>query len=74
MIFQALENLQVPASEQPEVKATPHSKPKLLASTGAVIAGLGLGLLATEWMPMAGSMFVIGSVITASGILLMLFR
>lgn len=74
MIFQALENLQVPASEQPEVKAAPHSKPKLLASTGAVIAGLGLGLLATEWMPMAGSMFVIGSVITASGILLMLFR
>jgi ubiquinone biosynthesis protein len=74
MIFQALENLQVPASEQPEVKATPHSKPKLLASTGAVIAGLGLGLLATQWMPMAGSMFVIGSVITASGILLMLFR
>lgn len=74
MIFQALENLQVPASEQPDVKARAHSKPKLLASTGAVIAGLGLGLLATEWMPMAGSMLVIGSVITASGILLMLFR
>ena len=74
MIFQALENLQVPASEQPEVNAETRSKPKLLASTGAVIAGLGLGLLATQWMPMAGSMFVIGSVITASGILLMLFR
>jgi ubiquinone biosynthesis protein len=75
MIFQALENLQQP----PENNS--HSQPKPLPkglntffATGAVLAGLGLGLLATQWVSIFGSSLIIGSIVTATGMLVMLLR
>ena len=72
MIFQALENLQSPVDPQPQ--STPPATPRKLSAIGAVIAGLGLGLLATQWFAILGPTLITGSVITATGILLMLFR
>lgn len=72
MIFQALENLQSPVEAQSQ--STPPATPRKLSALGAVIAGLGLGLLATQWFATLGPTLIIGSVITAAGILLMLFR
>jgi ubiquinone biosynthesis protein len=72
MIFQALENLQSPVDPQPQ--STPPATPRKLSAIGAVIAGLGLGLLATQWFAILGPTLITGSLITATGILLMLFR
>ena len=49
-------------------------KPRGLHSVGAVIGGLGLGLLARQWLPSASSTLIIGSIVTTAGVLLMLFR
>ncbi|MDB2649313.1 ubiquinone biosynthesis regulatory protein kinase UbiB [Porticoccaceae bacterium] len=73
MLFQALENLQTPANEQSSIP-TPAVKSRKMHSTGAVIAGLGLGLLATQWLTAMGPTLIIGSAITACGALLMLFK
>jgi ubiquinone biosynthesis protein len=75
MIFQALENLQQPPedSSQNQAEKIPKGLNKNFA-TGAVIAGLGLGLLATQWLSLLGSNLIIGSIITATGMLLMLIR
>jgi len=73
MLFQALENLQTPANEQPSTP-TPPVKSRKMHSVGAVIAGLGLGLLATQWLTTMGPTLIIGSAITACGALLMLFK
>lgn len=75
MIFQALENLQQPPedSSQSQVEKIPKGLNKTFA-TGAVIAGLGLGLLATQWLSLLGSNLFIGSIITTTGMLLMLIR
>ena len=74
MIFQALENLQIPVDQQHTKATAPVSKPRTLSSVGAVIAGLGLGLLATQWFAVLGPTLFTGSVITAAGMLMMLFR
>jgi len=71
MLFQVLENLQQADNAEHKKQPTP---PKKINALGAVIAGLGLGLLATQWVAAIGSTIVIGSVVTASGVLLMLFR
>jgi ubiquinone biosynthesis protein len=73
MLFQALENLQTPTSEQPS-SPTPPVKSRKMHSLGAVIAGLGLGLLATHWLTAMGPTLIMGSAITACGALLMLFK
>jgi ubiquinone biosynthesis protein len=73
MLFQALENLQTPTNEQPSTP-TPAVKSRKMHSAGAVIAGLGLGLLATQWLTAMGPTLIIGSAITACGALLMLFK
>jgi len=72
MVFQALENLQQTSSDTEHKNPAPRAKQT--NALGAVIAGLGLGLLATQWVAAIGPTLVIGSVITASGVLLMLFR
>jgi ubiquinone biosynthesis protein len=74
MIFQALENLQTPLEQKNTQASPPVSKPRLLASAGAVIAGLGLGLLAAQWFSLLGPWLITGSLITATGMLIMLFR
>ena len=74
MIFQALENLQTPLEQKNTQASPPVSKPRLLASAGAVIAGLGLGLLAAQWFSLLGPTLITGSLITATGMLIMLFR
>ena len=73
MLFQALENLQTSANEQPS-SPTPPVKSLKMHAVGAVIAGLGLGLLATQWLTAMGPTLIIGSAITACGALLMLFK
>jgi len=73
MIFQALENLQIPVDQQHTKATAPVSKPRTLSSVGAVIAALGLGLLATQWFGLFGPTLFTGSVITAAGMLMMLF-
>ena len=73
MLFQALENLQKTPSEEAVPKNNTKSYKKL-AGLGAVIAGLGLGLLATQWVAAIGPAIIVGSLVTASGALLMLFR
>jgi ubiquinone biosynthesis protein len=74
MIFQALENLQTPLEQKNTQASPPVSKPRLLPSAGAVIAGLGLGLLAAKWFSLLGPWLITGSLITATGMLIMLFR
>jgi hypothetical protein len=39
-----------------------------------VIAGFGLGLLATQWVSATTTILIIGSLVTACGALLMLLR
>ena len=73
MLFQVLENLQTPANEQSSTPTPPVNSRKM-HSAGAVIAGLGLGLLATQWLTAMGPTLIIGSAITACGALLMLFK
>jgi ubiquinone biosynthesis protein len=73
MLFQALENLQTPSNKQ-SPSSVPPVKSRKLHSAGAVIAGLGLGLLATQWLSLASSTLIIGSIVTATGMLLMLLR
>ena len=73
MLFQALENLQTPSNKQ-SPSSVPPVKSSKLHSAGAVIAGLGLGLLATQWLSLATSTLIIGSIVTATGMLLMLLR
>jgi ubiquinone biosynthesis protein len=72
MLFQALENLQQTSSDTEHKNPPPRAKQA--NALGAVIAGFGLGLLATQWVAAIGPALVVGSVVTASGILLMLFR
>jgi len=74
MVFQALENMQNPSNEQPSAASEKILKPRGLHSVGAVIGGLGLGLLASQWLPSASSTLIIGSIVTTAGVLLMLFR
>ena len=73
MLFQALENLQTQANEQSSTPI-PSVKSRKMHSAGAVIAGLGLGLLATQWLTAMAPTLIIGSTITACGALLMLFK
>ena len=74
MIFQALENLQTPEDHGDAKPSAASSKPRLLPSVGAVIAGVGLGLLATQWLALSGPTLITGSLVTATGMLIMLFR
>jgi ubiquinone biosynthesis protein len=74
MVFQALENMQNPSNEQSSAASEKILKPRRLNSVGAVIGGLGLGLLASQWLPSASSTLIVGSIVTTSGVLLMLFR
>ena len=74
MVFQALENMQNPSNEHPSAASEKILKPRGLHSVGAVIGGLGLGLLARQWLPSASSTLIIGSIVTTAGVLLMLFR
>ena len=72
MVFQALENLQTPVDKQPQPTTT--TKPRKSSAMGAVIAGFGLGLLATQWVSASSSTLIIGSLVTAIGALLILLR
>ena len=72
MIFQVLENLQTPVEKQQpsSTAATPRKR----STVGPVIAGFGLGLLATQWVSATTTILIIGSLVTACGALLMLLR
>jgi ubiquinone biosynthesis protein len=72
MLFQALENLQ----QQPENNQRSYrpAKPKIMHLLGGVITGLGLGLLATQWISGTITTSIIGSIVIAGGALMMLFR
>ena len=72
MVFQALENLQTPMDKQPQ--PTTATKPRTSSAMGAVIAGFGLGLLATQWVSASSTTLIIGSAVTAIGALLILLR
>ncbi len=76
MLFQALENLQQPQNscEQTEDPPPQNANRTRIKLFGAAIAGSGLGLLATQWISAMGPTIIVGSVVTASGLLLMLFR
>jgi ubiquinone biosynthesis protein len=72
MIIQVLENLQTPVEKQQpsSTAATPRKR----STVGPVIAGFGLGLLATQWVSATTTILIIGSLVTACGALLMLLR
>ena len=72
MIFQVLENLQTPAEKQQP--ASTAATPRKRSTVGPVIAGFGLGLLATQWVSATTTILIIGSLVTACGALLMLLR
>ena len=75
MVFQALENLQqIPEEKAQHQSVKPTKGFKKLFALGAVVAGLGLGLLATQWLSIFGSTLIIGSIVTATGVFLMLIR
>ena len=73
MIFQALENLQHTKDNKSQ-HGSPPLPAKKVSALGTVIAGIGLGLLATQWTSVPNPTMVIGSTVTTIGILLMLFR
>jgi len=75
MLFQGLENLQQPqTNNNHNVQPTAAIKSSKLKALGAVIAGIGIGLLASQWLIAFGPSPVIGSIVAGSGMLLMLFR
>jgi ubiquinone biosynthesis protein len=72
MVFQALENLQTPIEKQQPTSTA--ATPRKRSTVGPVIAGFGLGLLATQWVSATTTILIIGSLVTACGALLMLLR
>ena len=72
MVFQVLENLQQPPdnNQQPDRAI----KPQKVHLLGAAVTGLGLGLLATQWISGTITTSIIGSVVIVGGVLLMRFR